>query len=94
MRPGGAPLGVAVNLSARQLVDPSFPETVAEVLAETGLDATLLNLEVTESVLVEDPDATSRTLSGSRRSASRSRSTTSAPATRRSSTCGASRSTA
>jgi diguanylate cyclase (GGDEF)-like protein len=56
-------LTMKVNVSARQLVDKGFPQTVAEVLEETGMEPTLLCLEVTESVLLEDPDTTSRTLS-------------------------------
>jgi len=52
----GWPLGlkVAVNLSPAQLSDPDLPETVARVLAETGLDAGRLELEVTETLLVAD----------------------------------------
>jgi len=49
-----AQLSVAVNVSGRQLRDPGLARTVAVVLAETGLDADSLLLEVTESVLVEN----------------------------------------
>ncbi len=58
----GDPLGVKVNVSARQLMQSGFPGTVAEVLEATGMDPTLLCLEVTESVLLEDPESTSETL--------------------------------
>ena len=44
---------MAVNLSARQLVDPDLPSIVAAVLAENGLPASQLCLEVTETALVE-----------------------------------------
>ena len=47
-------LSVAVNVSGRQLRDPGLAQTVASVLAETGLDAGRLLLEVTESVLMEN----------------------------------------
>jgi diguanylate cyclase (GGDEF)-like protein/PAS domain S-box-containing protein len=47
-------LHVAVNLSARQLADPTLVDTVAAVLAETGLPADALWLELTESMLMED----------------------------------------
>jgi diguanylate cyclase (GGDEF)-like protein len=46
-------LVVSVNLSARQLAAPDLVATVAGALAETGLDPALLQLEVTESILVE-----------------------------------------
>ncbi len=47
---------VAVNLSARQVRAPSFVGIVAGIIAETGIDADLLELELTESILM-DPDA-------------------------------------
>jgi EAL domain-containing protein (putative c-di-GMP-specific phosphodiesterase class I) len=51
---GSRPIGVSVNISARQLFDPDFARTVADILARTGLEPTRLTLEITESVLVED----------------------------------------
>jgi diguanylate cyclase (GGDEF)-like protein len=50
----GAALGVAVNLSARQLAHPDLVATVAEALAQSGLPPQLLVLEITESVLMTD----------------------------------------
>jgi diguanylate cyclase (GGDEF)-like protein len=50
---GLPPLPVAVNVSPRQFVRQSVVRMVANVLARTGLDPKLLELEVTESVLVE-----------------------------------------
>ena len=47
-------LGVSVNLSARQLADPTLPAEVAAVLATTGLRPEQLTLEITESVLMHD----------------------------------------
>jgi predicted signal transduction protein with EAL and GGDEF domain/FixJ family two-component response regulator len=47
---------VAVNLSARQLRAPGFIDSVAAIIAETGVSADLLELELTESILM-DPDA-------------------------------------
>jgi diguanylate cyclase (GGDEF)-like protein len=52
----GRSLTVAVNLSARQLVQPNLPDIVTRVLQDTGLPPSLLCLEVTESVLLEDLD--------------------------------------
>lgn len=45
---------VAVNISARQLHHPEFVQQVATVLAETGANPQRLELELTESHLVED----------------------------------------
>lgn len=47
---------VSINVSARQLDDPTFADLVAEVLTETGLPAGALTLEITESVLMRDPE--------------------------------------
>lgn len=44
---------MAVNLSARQFRDPQFPQRVLEILNETGLAAHYLELEITESILVD-----------------------------------------
>jgi diguanylate cyclase (GGDEF)-like protein len=46
-------VAMAVNVSGRQLREPDFPTTVAEVLAQTGLAPERLCLEVTETVLAE-----------------------------------------
>ena len=46
---------VSVNLSARQLRDPHLVQTVRRVLDDTGLDAHSLFLELTESVLMDEP---------------------------------------
>jgi diguanylate cyclase (GGDEF)-like protein/PAS domain S-box-containing protein len=47
-------IGVAVNLSARQITAPGFPAQVAAILAETGLPSTALTVEVNERILVEE----------------------------------------
>ncbi len=47
---------LAVNLSAAQLRDPGLPGEVAEVLARTGLPARRLELEVTETLLIDHPE--------------------------------------
>ncbi len=56
------PLMLRVNVSARQLADDSLRDTVAEVIDESGIDPVWLCLEVTESVLIEDPETSIRTL--------------------------------
>lgn len=47
---------VSVNLSARQLSQPGMVEQVAEVLRDTGLPARCLRLEVTETMLMGNPE--------------------------------------
>jgi diguanylate cyclase (GGDEF)-like protein len=55
-------LRISVNVSARQLDEPTFPDVVAGVLRTTGLPASALTLEVTESALMRDPDGTLKRL--------------------------------
>ena len=50
----GCPLRVAVNLSAQQLRNRELPHQVAEVLAKTKLAASFLELELTETALLDD----------------------------------------
>ena len=49
---------VAVNISARQFGDPRLVEMVARTLEETGLPAQMLELEITESTVMKQTDAT------------------------------------
>lgn len=51
---GVGKLRVSVNVSARQFRDQNFPDTVARVLKKTKLDPELLELELTESALIQD----------------------------------------
>ena len=53
---GLPPVRVAVNLSARQLEHPQLVPNVAEALRESGLDPALLELELTESMLVKNTE--------------------------------------
>jgi diguanylate cyclase (GGDEF)-like protein len=48
-------LPVAVNIGARCLLNPAFPEEVAERLARAALPAEMLTLEITETALIRDP---------------------------------------
>ena len=50
------PLTVAVNVSPRQMLHAGFVDTVLSALATTGLSAERLELELTESILIEDPE--------------------------------------
>jgi diguanylate cyclase (GGDEF)-like protein len=51
----GIELEVAVNLSARNLLDRSLADDIAALLAEYDLPARLLRLEITESSIIVDP---------------------------------------
>jgi diguanylate cyclase (GGDEF)-like protein len=51
---GYSPIPIAVNISAAQFVQQDFAEQVAAVLGHTGLAPQLLELELTESVMVQD----------------------------------------
>ena len=61
-KPALAHLTMAVNVSSRQFRNESFVDDVARVLAITGAPAGKLKLELTESVLVEDMEATIATM--------------------------------
>lgn len=53
----GAPDRVSVNVSARQLARPHFAATVAAALADSGLPASCLAVEVTETAVFEGGQA-------------------------------------
>jgi diguanylate cyclase (GGDEF)-like protein/PAS domain S-box-containing protein len=50
----GRQFGVSVNVASRQLAKPDIVEVITATLARTGLDPTLLTLELTESTLIDD----------------------------------------
>ena len=52
----GGTFRVAVNVSPAQFRQSEFPGLVAEILRQTGLPPSRLELEVTESLLIEHPD--------------------------------------
>lgn len=52
----GRDIKVAVNLSTRQFRDPHLERIISEVLTESGLNPEWLELEVTESMLMDDID--------------------------------------
>ena len=54
---GAGPLSVSVNVSARQLLSGSLVQDVLQALADEQVPPTCLQLEVTESLLVEDVEA-------------------------------------
>ncbi len=60
--PGGRHRSVAVNVSPRQFQEAGFVPLIRFALERSGLDPTLLTIEVTESLLMRDIDSVSRTL--------------------------------
>ncbi len=62
LRAGLAPLRMAVNLSPRQFRQPDLVQMVARIVGETGQDPRLLDLEITESALMENVELAVETL--------------------------------
>ncbi len=62
-RDGGCvDMRVAVNLSPRQFRQPDIAGAIAAILKDTGLDSRHLELEITESIAMHDPQVTQRVL--------------------------------
>ncbi|HEY6529045.1 MAG TPA: EAL domain-containing protein [Cellvibrionaceae bacterium] len=54
----GLNLIVSINLSARNLMENAFPQCIEQTLAAHGLPAERLEIEITESTLISDPERT------------------------------------
>lgn len=52
----GRTIGISVNLSPRNLVDPDLPDELAAMLAEAELPADFLTLEITETAMANEVD--------------------------------------
>ncbi len=61
-RASGRPVHIAVNPSARQLDDDAFIADVERALKHSGLEATALTIEITETALMRNADETARRL--------------------------------
>jgi diguanylate cyclase (GGDEF)-like protein len=61
-REGLPPLSMAVNLSARQFADEDLVRDVAEALQSTGMKPELLELELTESMVIQNAERAGRVL--------------------------------
>jgi EAL domain-containing protein (putative c-di-GMP-specific phosphodiesterase class I) len=57
-------LPIAVNLTACQFADEHLLEDIAAILAQTGMDPGLLELEIAESLMIRDAARTLRVLTG------------------------------
>lgn len=56
-------LGIAVNISARNLMDQQLPEQIAQLVKQCGVQAHCLELEVTESAIIADTQRAEKILS-------------------------------
>jgi diguanylate cyclase (GGDEF)-like protein/PAS domain S-box-containing protein len=70
-RSGLSVLPVAVNLSARQFQQKDLESRVRYVLTDSGVDPSLIEFELTESLLMKDPEAAARSLRGLKRAGAR-----------------------
>lgn len=61
--PLAANLKISVNLASQQIKQPKLIVQIDSILAETGLDGSYLKLEITESMLLNDTEATINMLS-------------------------------
>ncbi|HJZ80748.1 MAG TPA: EAL domain-containing protein [Pyrinomonadaceae bacterium] len=59
----GPPLLASVNVSVKQLMQPSLTAEIQKVLQQTGLAPESLHLEITEGVFMEDDESVRKTLS-------------------------------
>jgi diguanylate cyclase (GGDEF)-like protein len=64
---GLPPLPIAVNLSARQLAEGRLVGDLQKATAQVGLPASRLEMEITESLLLQDPDGANEHLAELRR---------------------------
>ena len=56
------PYTIAINLSPRQFSDPALLDTVAQALRDSQLDPALLELEITEGMVMRDAEAAAETM--------------------------------
>lgn len=61
------PIKISVNISSRQLKEDNFTDELCAVFKETRIDPSLIELEVTESVLMDDIESVSKVLRGVRK---------------------------
>jgi diguanylate cyclase (GGDEF)-like protein len=61
---GLPPLSIAINLTPRQFCDEQLLSDITSILAETGMAPRLLEIEITESLMIHDVENTLRILTG------------------------------
>jgi predicted signal transduction protein with EAL and GGDEF domain len=57
-RAEGCPLTIAVNIGARHLVSPEFPQRALEIVTSAGVDPSQIELEITEEIAMQQEDNT------------------------------------
>jgi EAL domain-containing protein (putative c-di-GMP-specific phosphodiesterase class I) len=60
--PSHPPLTMSVNLSGKQFLQPDLIKTIEQVLSDTGLDASSLKIEITESAIIENIESAAESL--------------------------------
>jgi diguanylate cyclase (GGDEF)-like protein/PAS domain S-box-containing protein len=60
--PSDPPLSMSVNLSGKQLSQPDLIDRISQILNETGVEASTLKIEITESAIIENIDDAAMTL--------------------------------
>ncbi|OEU53662.1 MAG: hypothetical protein BA871_17495 [Desulfuromonadales bacterium C00003096] len=61
---GLAPITMAVNISPHQLGQANFPDRIQRILTKTGLDPRFLEIEITETAIMENVDMARKTMRG------------------------------
>ena len=92
-RDSGLDVRVAINCAPPELMSDIFIPRLSSMLADAGLSPESVVIEVTEDSFLSEPERARAVLLDVRTGASRSRSTTTAPASRRCPTCATCRST-
>jgi EAL domain-containing protein (putative c-di-GMP-specific phosphodiesterase class I) len=62
LRNGNHQIRVSINVSAKQLGRPNFVQCVRSVISGAGVDPHMIELELTESIALEDPQGATETL--------------------------------
>src|SRR5258706_12253972 len=70
-REGLPPLSMAGNLSARQFADEDLVKDIADALRNSGMKPELLEIELTESMVIQNPERAGKVLPGIKKKAVR-----------------------
>ncbi len=62
--PAEQPLSMSVNITSKEFAHPNLANGIAETLKQTGLDPHYLQLEITETIAMGDPEKAASVLSG------------------------------
>lgn len=62
LRQAGLNINIAINVSAHNMVDAEFPRQLQALLVESDMTADAITLEITETVLMSDPDRAAKVI--------------------------------